>query len=121
MKTLNRIETFRATPEDVFQRLDDLGVTGMHMTQSSMPMMGGKLTLEFLTKHRTGLGSKYRWTGKVMGIAMDFTVEVTKWLRNKEKIWETIGNPKIIIYSWYRMRLKISTTPHGTQADLSIS
>ena len=121
MKTLKRIETYRATPEKVFQCIDDLGVTGMHMTKSSMPMMGGKLDLNFLTANHTGLGSKYRWTGKVVGMTMDFTVEVTKWIKDKEKIWETIGEPKMIIYSWFRMQLAISPSANNTQAELSIS
>ena len=107
MKTLKRIEIYQATPEKVFQCIDDLGVTGMHMTKSSMPMMGGKLDLNFLTTNHTGLGSKYQWTGMVVGMTIDFTVEVTKWIKDKEKIWETIGDPKMIIYSWFRMNLEI--------------
>ena len=121
MKTVSRIETFNATPEMIFKIIDDLGVTGMHMTQSSMMMMGSKLHLEFLTNHHTGLGSKYRWTGKMMGINMDFTVEVTKWIDGKEKVWETIGPTKLIIYSWYRMNLVVSSENNGTAATLSIS
>jgi hypothetical protein len=121
MKTLSRIETYNATSDKVFQCLDDLGITGMHMTKSSMPMMGGKLKLDFLTPHHTGLGSQYRWTGNVMWMMMDFTVEVTKWIHNVEKTWETVGDPKVIIYSWYRMHLKIEKAANGTKAELSIS
>ena len=35
MKTIEKTETYQAASEIVFQYLDDLGVTGMHMTQSS--------------------------------------------------------------------------------------
>lgn len=52
---------------------------------------------------------------------MDFTVKVTKWIEGKEKIWETIGETKLIIYSWYRMCLKVSPMESGSQAELSIS
>ena len=121
MKSITRIETYNVTPEQVFKCIDDLGVTGMHMTQSSMMMMGSKLNLEFLTENHTGLGSKYRWTGKIMGMAMDFTVEVTKWIPPKEKIWETIGDTKLIIYSWYRMHLLVLPVLNGCKAELSIS
>ncbi|MBI1767157.1 MAG: hypothetical protein HYR67_02140 [Bacteroidetes bacterium] len=121
MKTLKRIEIYKSTAEKVFKCLDDLGVTGMHMTKSSMPMMGGKLNLDFLTEHHTGLGSKYRWTGKVVGMIMDFTVEVTKWINGKEKIWGTIGAPKLILYAWFKMQLIVSPSPNGTQAELFIS
>src|ERR1044072_210990 len=91
MKTLSRTESYSASSYEVFKTIDDLGVTGMHMTESSMMMMGSKLKLEFLTPNKTGLDSRYRWTGKMMGIPMDFTVAVTKWVEGKEKVWETIG------------------------------
>ena len=91
------------------------------MTNSSAMMLGSKLHLEFLTPHHTGFGSTYRWTGKMMGLCMDFTVKVTKWIDGREKIWETIGETKLIIYSWYRMYLEISAAEAGTLAELSIS
>lgn len=121
MKSISRIENYNATPEKVFKCIDDLGVTGMHMTQSSAMMMGSKLNLEFLTENHTGLGSRYRWRGRMMGMPMDFTVEVTKWTAAEEKIWETIGNTKLIIYSWYRMHLIVTPMPDGAKAELSIS
>lgn len=83
MKTISRTSVFASTPEIVFQYLDDLGVTGMHTTQSSMMMMGSKLNLEFLTQQHTGLDTQNRWTGKMMGLKMDFTVKVTKWNKGK--------------------------------------
>jgi hypothetical protein len=121
MKTISRTETYHAEPEKVFETVDDLSVTGMHMTKSSGMMMGSKLHLEYLTNNHTGLGSKYRWTGKMMGMKMDFTVEVTKWVKGIEKIWETVGDAKMIIYSWYRMNLIISKHADKTKAALSIT
>lgn len=121
MKTLTRTTTYPFQPEEVFNCLDNLGVTGMHMTQSSMMMMGSKLDLKFLTEHHTGLGTKYQWTGRMMGFKMDFTVEVTRWVPGEEKTWETIGTPQLIIYSWYRMHLLLTQFPGGTSAELSIS
>ena len=121
MKTLSRNERFPASAQQVFKTIDDLGVTGMHMTESSMMMMGSKLNLEFLTTNKAGLGSRYRWTGKMMGLIMDFTVEVTKWVNGVEKVWETIGDTKLIIYSWYRMKLLVNEVNGKTDAELSIS
>ncbi len=121
MKTLTQNKIYNAPPEQVFKAIDDLGVTGTHMTKSSGMMMGNKLKLEYLTEYHTGLGTKYRWTGKMMGMAMDFTVEVTKWISGKEKTWETIGDTKLIIYSWYRMHLLITPQGSNTNAELSIS
>ncbi len=121
MKTIKRIESYHAPAEKVFGYLDDLGVTGMHMTQSSAMMMGSKLHLEYLVENHTGPGSKYRWTGKMMGMKMDFTVEVTKWIEGVEKTWETIGEARMIIYSWYRMHLLVYPKGDSAQAELSIT
>jgi len=121
MKTIQKIKTYNASPEAVFNCLDDLGVTGMHMTKSSMPMMGGKMKLQFLTPHKTALNTKYRWTGKVLWWKLDFTVKVTEWQRGKLKIWQTIGPVKLIIYSWFQMKLKIWTYENESLAQLSIS
>jgi len=121
MRTLTRREFYNSSPEEVFSVLDDLGVTGTHMTNSSSMMMGSKLHLDYLTKHHTGLNSSYRWTGTMMGLTMDFTVKVVKWENAKEKVWETTGPTRLIIYSWYRMALHINRKEAGTEAELSIT
>jgi hypothetical protein len=121
MKSITGFELYKPTADQVFKCIDDLGFTGMHMTQSSAMMMGSKLKLEYLTESHTGLGSRYKWTGRMMFMQMDFTVEVTKWIPGEEKIWETIGDTKLIIYSWYRMHLKVIPIADGSKAELSIS
>ena len=35
MKTITRTEVYNTPPQKVFSYIDDLGVTGMHITQSS--------------------------------------------------------------------------------------
>jgi hypothetical protein len=122
MRTISKTEVYNAAPSQVFKCIDDLGITGMHMIKSSSMMMWGKLDIVFLTENHTGVGSRYKWTGKMMGLYMDFTVEVTKWVPGVEKAWETIGDARLIIYSWYRMQLVITEIPGGvSQAELSIS
>ena len=91
------------------------------MTKSSKPMMGSKLELKQLSENATGLNSKFHWYGKMTGFTMDFTVVVTKWVKDKEKIWETIGKAKMIIMGWYQMRLMISPEGGNTKAALSIA
>jgi hypothetical protein len=36
MKTITRVKIYKVPAEKVFSCIDDLGVTGMHMTQSSV-------------------------------------------------------------------------------------
>jgi len=110
-----------STPEKVFAQMDDFSKTGMHMSESSMMMMGSKLKLEQLSINSTGVGAKYRWYGKMMGMTMDFSETVTKWQSPKIKEWETVGEAKIIIMSWYRMWFEIVPAENGTRAKISIS
>lgn len=109
-----------ASPEQVFAYMDEIGNTGAHMEKRSMAMMGSKLKLIKLSENATGLNSKYLWKGKTMGFKMDFTVLTTKWEKDKEKTWETIGKAKMIILDWYQMRLVITEDGENTKADLSI-
>ena len=83
--------------------------------------MGSKLELEQLSTNATGIGASYRWYGKMLGMTMDFTETVTNWQLNQFKEWETIGEAKMIIMSWYRMWFKIEPGENGTVAELSIS
>jgi hypothetical protein len=121
MKTKSKSILIQSTPEKVFQQMDDFSKTGMHMSESSMMMMGSKLILEQLSLNPTGVGASYRWYGMMMGMKMDFSETVTKWEQNKLKEWETIGDAKIIIMSWYRMWFEISPAERGTLAKISIS
>ncbi|HET9745793.1 MAG TPA: SRPBCC family protein [Chitinophagaceae bacterium] len=121
MKTIERSKIYQASPEEVFDCLDDLSVTGMHMTKSSMPMMGGKMNVELLSPHQKGLNTKYRWTGKVLWMVLDFTVHVTEWIRGREKSWETVGVARMIIMSWFKMNLKVEGNNQQSTAHLSIN
>lgn len=109
-----------ADPHSIFLFMDDLAKTGMHMTKRSMMMMGSKLTLEDLSKEGTGVGSTFRWNGKMMGMKMDFTETITEWIADKSKKWETIGDAKLIIFCWYQMGFDLQSKGNNTEATLWI-
>lgn len=46
MNTIRKTATYNATADKDLSYFDDPGVTGMHMTQSSIMMMGSKLHLQ---------------------------------------------------------------------------
>ena len=120
VKTFNRTIRIRGNAADVFSFMDDLAKTGMHMTESSMMMMGSKLTLEDISNSGTGVGSIFRWYGKMMGMKMDFTETVTEWILNKSKKWETVGDAKVILFSWYEMGFDLKQEQDVTVANLWI-
>jgi hypothetical protein len=121
IKSIVREKTIAGTPAEVFAFMDDIRNTGKHMTENNTQMMGSKLEMEWLSQQHVGLGTKYRWNGKTMGMDMDFTVEVTKWEEGKEKVWGTVGEAEMIVIDWFRMFLTVSENEEGnTNAELGI-
>lgn len=124
-KQIKRYESdmiINGSPREVFAFMDDIRNTGKHMTQSSGAMAGSKLRIEWLSENKTALGAKYRWTGKVVGMKMDFTVEVTKWIEGKEKVWGTVGDAKMIVIDWFEMYLALTSEKDRTsKAKLGIA
>jgi hypothetical protein len=121
MKSRSKTVAIQATPEKVFLQMDDFSKTGMHMSESSMMMMGSKLKLEQISPNATGPGAKYRWHGKMMGMTIDFSEVVTRWDPPQAKEWETFGDARIIIRRWYRMGFEITPAENGSLVKLSIS
>lgn len=116
MKKISETITINATTETVFRYIDNINNTGWHMMKRSMPLMGSKLNLEILSENKSRPGAIYRWYGKILGLTIDFSETVTKWVPNKEKAWQTIGVPKIIIMSNYEMRFLVE--PFGEKTRL---
>ena len=93
-----------APSESVFAYVDDIRNLARHMSErGSMPMMGSKLSLEIVTANATGVGATYRYSGRMMGLMLNFSETVTKYTAGREKVWRTIGEPKLLIICSYEM------------------
>lgn len=121
MRRLSESIEINAPADVVFRHVDDIRNTGMHMTESSMPMMGGALALEVLSPNPLGLGATYRMHGKVMGMTIDFTETVTEWVPNRKRVWKTIGEPKLIIMGGYEMSFLVEPVGGGSRLTFGIS
>jgi hypothetical protein len=106
----------------VFAHIDDIRNLGWHMTgRSSMAMMGSRLRLEILSDKQTGLGATYRYSGTVMGFAIDFSESVTKYEPPREKVWRTVGEPRLLIIESYAMRVAVrALSPSSSRLTISI-
>ena len=108
MTTVSETVDIQAPAERVFAYIDDIRNLGWHMTeQSSMAMMGSRLTLEILSDQATGLGATYHYSGTMMGLSIDFSESVTMYVPQREKVWRTIGEPRLLIIASYEMRLAV--------------
>ena len=61
MITKTKTMLIHSSPAQVFALMDDFSKTGMHMSESSIMMMGSKLTLQQLSTNATGIGASYRF------------------------------------------------------------
>jgi hypothetical protein len=108
--------------ERVFAYIDDIRNLGWHMTeQSSMAMMGSRLRLEILSDQATGVGATYHYSGTMMGLSIDFSESVTTYVPQREKVWRTIGEPRLLIIASYEMRVAVeSLSPSSARLTISI-
>jgi Polyketide cyclase / dehydrase and lipid transport len=122
MSTLSRSVTIEASAERVFAYVDDIRNLARHMSESrSMPMMGSKLKLEIMTPEPTGVGAVYRYSGRMMGLTIDFSETVTKYVAGREKVWRTIGKPELLIIAGYEMRVLVEpVSPTSSRLTISI-
>ena len=121
MPVMRRSATIEAPDGRVFAYVDDIRNLARHMSeQGSMPMMGSKLRLEILTDQSTGLGATYSYTGRVLGLAIDVSEAVVRYVPGREKIWRTIGTPRLIIIGSYEMAVLVEPVGENT-AKLTIT
>lgn len=123
MKTMSETVEIPASAEKVFAHVDDIHNVGWHMSeQPSMAMMGSKLRLEVVSQQATGLGATYRYSGKIIGLTLDFSESVTRYVPNREKVWHTVGEPRLLIMSSYEIRLAVEPrSPWASRLTISIA
>jgi hypothetical protein len=121
MPVLRRDKIIAVPADRVFAYVDDIRNLARHMSDNrSMAMFGSKLKLEILTPETTGAGATYRYSGRMLGLSLDFSEIVTKYVPGREKVWRTIGNPKLLIVANYEMRVLVEAIS-AAAARLSIS
>lgn len=60
MPSLSRTVEIAAPPAPAFAHLDDIRHVGEHMAKGSLPLLGGRLTLEIVSPAPSGVGARYR-------------------------------------------------------------
>lgn len=94
--------------DKVFAHLDDPMALAAHMGKSSMMMMGSKMSTEVDAAGGHAIGSKIRMYGSVMGIPVSLEEVVVERQAPYKKLWETIGNPQLLVMAHYRMGFELA-------------
>jgi hypothetical protein len=122
MAALTRSAAIAAPAERVFAYVDDIRNLARHMSESrSMPMMGSKLALQITSPQSTGLGATYRYSGRMLGLTIDFSETVTEYVAGRKKVWRTIGRPQILIIDGYEMQVSVEPlNAHDARLTIAI-
>ena len=99
-----------ATPREIFAYLDDPARLSGHMTRSSWMMGGGRMDISTDEGGGARAGSHIRLSGKAFGLSLFLDEVVTIYEPPVTKVWETVGEPKLLVIGAYRMGF---ATEHG--------
>lgn len=107
-----------AMPDAVFGYLDDHERLSSHMTRSSWMMGGGRMDVQLDAERGRRLGSHIRMSGRAFGLELSLEEEVSEYNPPRRKVWETVGEPRLLIMGRYRMGFEIS--PHSRGSNLRV-
>jgi uncharacterized protein YndB with AHSA1/START domain len=108
------IALVKAPVDRVFAHLDDPKALAAHMGESSMMMMGSRMSMDVDADGGHAIGSRIRMRGRVMGIPISLEEVVTERRAPYEKLWETIGSPRLLVVASYRMGFELKRKGDST-------
>ena len=109
-----------APVEQVFAFLDDPRALAAHMGESSMMMLGSRMSIDVDADGGRVIGSKVRMHGRMMGIRLALEEVTTQRQVPAVKVWETIGTPKLLVISHYRMGFELTRNGASSLVRVSI-
>jgi hypothetical protein len=108
----------KASPEQLFELLDDQTRLSAHMTKRSWKMGWGKTDILLDEKRGKAVGSHIVLRGRVFGIPIYLDEVVTLRDPPRRKNWETVGQPRLLVIGPYRMGFTITSA--GGDASLRV-
>ena len=100
-----------ANAHRLFALLDDHRRLAAHMEKPSIMMAGATMHVETDALKGQSVGSLIRITGRVLGVNLAVEEVVTERVPPLRKIWETRGEPRLLVIGPYRMGFTISAEP----------
>lgn len=108
-----------ASPEQIFTWLDDQTRLSAHMSKRSWKMGWGKMETVLDAGHVQSVGSHIVLRGQVFGIRLYLDEIVTLRDPPLRKMWETVGEPRLLVIGPYRMGFDL--TPDGSKPRLCVA
>ena len=104
----------------IFAYLDDPKALAAHMGESSMMMLGSRMSINVDVDEGRVVGSKIRMQGRMMGIPLSLEEVITERQVPRRKVWETIGTPNLLVIAHYRMGFELMPTGDSSMVRVFI-
>lgn len=109
-----------AADDKVFAFIDDHRSFSAHMGQSSVMMAGSKMKTTVDGKNGQAVGSHIQMEGNMLGFHLYLDEVITQREPPRLKIWQTVGNPQLIIIADYQMSVRILPRDSGSLLTVTI-
>lgn len=106
--------------DQVLEVLDDPGRLVGHMSSRSLMMAGGKMSIDLDELGGRAPGSIMRLHGRMLGFALEVEERVTERQAPQRKVWETLGEPRLLVLTGYRMGFDICSRESSTLVSIWI-
>jgi len=109
-----------AAPGELFGAVDDPASLAGHMMGSSMMMAGSRMRLGTDEGGGRTVGSKIRMAGSILGLRLALEEVVIERAPPFRKVWETVGEPHLLVIGGYRMGFEITPRANGSRLTVFI-
>lgn len=109
-----------ASAEAVFAYADDHKNFSSHMNKASWMMGGGKMETTVDKGEGKKIGSHIKMGGKVFGIELFLDEVVTKYEPPYKKVWQTVGDVKLLVIGHYTLGFEITPQKNGSNLKVFI-
>lgn len=104
-----------ADPAAVFAVLDDHRRLSAHMEKPSLMMAGATMKTELDSLRGQAVESVIRMKGVILGVSLHVEEVVTHHEPPFRKIWETRGQPRLLVIGQYRIGFELSPAAAGAR------
>jgi Polyketide cyclase / dehydrase and lipid transport len=99
----------------LFAHLDDHRRLTSHMEKPSLMTAGASMRIDTDEHQGQAVGSDIRMGGRMLGLQLSVEEAVTRRDPPREKVWETIGHPRLLVIGAYRMGFTIEPVGAGSR------
>lgn len=105
---------------NIFDFLDDQANLSSHMSQRSWMMLGSTMEIFMDDRQTRAIGSRFGFTGRMLGIPLRVEEAVTVREPPTRKTWETTAEPTLWVIGRYEMGLELSPSARGSRLRVHI-